>query len=81
MSYFKVFYDDRLINIFVEPTINQTQITTKRLKNHFIGYFTDITYKELELYVEDEEYEIKDTTILDSKKTYIMDIYDDDDDE
>ena len=77
MPYFKVFYDDLLINLLVEPTVNQTDITTKRLKNHFIGYFTDVTYKELELYVEDEEYEIKDTTIIDSNKTYIMEFDDD----
>tara|TARA_B110001469_G_scaffold121179_1_gene130434 strand:- start:7402 stop:7638 length:237 start_codon:yes stop_codon:yes gene_type:complete len=77
MPYFKVFCHERLINMFVEPTINQSHINTKRLKNHFIGYFTDVTYKELELYVEDEEYEIKDTTILDSNKTYIMEFDDD----
>ena len=77
MPYFKVLYDERLMNLFVEPTINQTEITTKRLKNHFIGYFTNIKYKELELYVEDEEFEIKDNTVLDSKKTYIMEFYDD----
>ena len=77
MPYFKVLYDERLMNLFVEPTINQTEITTKRLKNHFIGYFTNIKYKELELYVEDEEFEIKDDIVLDNKKTYIMEFYDD----
>ena len=77
MPYFKVLYDERLMNLFVEPTINQTEITTKRLKNHFIGYFTNIKYKELELYVEDEEIEIKDDIVLDSNKTYIMEFDDD----
>ena len=77
MSYFNVLYDEKLMNIFVEPTINQTEITSKRLKNHFIGYFTNIKYKELELYVEDEEFEIKDDIVLDNKKTYIMEFYDD----
>tara|TARA_B110000027_G_scaffold62768_1_gene67408 strand:- start:181 stop:417 length:237 start_codon:yes stop_codon:yes gene_type:complete len=77
MSYFNVLYDEKLMNIFVEPTINQTEITSKRLKNHFIGYFTNIKYKELELYVEDEEIEIKDDIVLDNKKTYIMEFYDD----
>ena len=77
MPYFKVLYDERLMNLFVEPTINQTEITTKRLKNHFIGYFTNIKYKDLELYVEDEEFEIKDNTVLDSKKTYIIEFDDD----
>lgn len=77
MSYFKVLYDERVMDIFVEPTINQTEITSKRLKNHFIGYFTNIKYKELELYVEDEEIEIKDDIVLDNKKTYIMEFYDD----
>jgi hypothetical protein len=77
MPYFKVLYDERLMELFVEPTINQTEITTKRLKNHFIGYFTNIKYKELELYVEDEEFEIKDGIVLDSNKTYIMEFDDD----
>ena len=77
MPYFKVLYDERVMDLFVEPSINQTEITTKRLKNHFIGYFTNIKYKELELYVEDEEFEIKDNIVLDSKKTYIMEFDDD----
>ncbi len=77
MPYFKVLYDERLMEIFVEPTINQTEITTKRLKNHFIGYFTNIKYKELELYVEDEEFEIKDDIVVYSNKTYIMEFDDD----
>ena len=77
MSYFNVLYDEKLMNIFVEPTINRIEITSKRLKNHFIGYFTNIKYKELELYVEDEEFEIKDDIVLDNKKTYIMEFYDD----
>ena len=77
MPFFKVLYDERVIDLFVEPTINQTEITTKRLKNHFIGYFTNMKYKELELYVEDEEFEIKDGIVLDSNKTYIMEFDDD----
>ena len=76
MPYFKVLYDERLIEIFVEPAINQTEITTKRLKNHFIGYFTNIKYKDLELYVEDEEFEIKDDIVVYSNKTYIMEFDD-----